>query len=60
MQEVMRETSGWSELGFSPGLMAIIQFGWDTTEAEELIVCHGGKGQYRVIYSRIHRRLRRR
>ena len=32
MQEVMRETAGWSELGFSPGLTAIIQFGWDTTQ----------------------------
>ena len=31
MQEVMRETAGWSELGFSLGLAAIIQFGWDTT-----------------------------
>ena len=32
MQEVMRETAGWSELVSSPGLTAIIQFGWDTTE----------------------------
>ena len=38
MQEVMRETAGWSELVFSPGLTAIIQFGWDTT-----LMCPGGK-----------------
>ena len=40
MQEVMRETAGWSELVFSPGLTAIIQFGWDTTAFSRLEQSH--------------------